>query len=260
MKLLTFLNVAACAIVLGAMACSSDANSGGGSGGGGGSAGAGMAGSAMAGSGMGGSGMGGSAPGMCPGSGAGITMLPSCSSPATATVEVPKGCLPTIDGVIHADEWNDGACFQAGDQTMYVKYAGDSLYMATSVKPTCGCGMPFYFDPNGQGGLDGDEFAISVFDDPFMSDGDRTDFKILGGMLQTGMAPAGIVTKCPMMVPSYEWKIPLSALGVVPGTAHAARFAFVHAQAHWPASLTMNSGRVADDPTTWGKLESSSWK
>ncbi len=146
---------------------------------------------------------------------------------------------------------------------VYVKYAGDSFYMATIGNPTCGCGMQFNFIPSGGTTIGADEFTIAVADDPFQTDGDRANLKISGGSFQTGAtAPSGIVTACPggqpMPVP-FEWKIPLSALGVTPGASHAFRMAIVHAAAKWPSGLTLNASQVPADATTWGTLSSASW-
>src|SRR5262249_26731811 len=70
-----------------------------------------------------------------------------CQGTAMQQNNVVHGCAPTVDGTLHLDEWQDAACFMAGGQDMavYMKYAGDSVYMATIGNPTCGCGMPFYF-------------------------------------------------------------------------------------------------------------------
>jgi hypothetical protein len=145
---------------------------------------------------------------------------------------------------------------------VYVKYAGDSFYMATIGNPTCGCGMQFNFLPSGGATIGADEFSISVFDDPFQKDGDRSDLKIAGGAFAKGTAPAGIVTACPGGQPSpvpYEWKIPLTALGVTPGASHAFRMSIVHAGAKWPSGLTLNASQVPADASTWGTLSSGTW-
>ncbi len=202
----------------------------------------------------------------CPGTGATL-MVGSCQAGAIKSGDVPVGCAPSVDGTLHLDEWQDAACFTvtgtgaaSPDMAVYVKYAGDSVYMATIGVPTCGCAMPFVFDPDGNTGLDGDEYAVSVFDDPFMTNGDRADFVIQGGMFVSGMAPAGIVTMCPGNMPNpivYEWKLPFTALGITPGSPHTYRMAIVHAMAKWPDTLTLNASGVPDDPSTWGPLSSS---
>src|SRR5437762_3559360 len=89
---------------------------------------------------------------------------------ALAILALPAGCIPNVDGKLHDAEWADGACFLASGDTLYVKYAGDAVYLAESGVPTCGCGMPFEFDPDDSGDLSGNEFAVSVFDDPFGTD------------------------------------------------------------------------------------------
>ena len=50
--------------------------------------------------------------------------------------------------------------------------------------------MPFFFDPTPTGAFGGDEFAISVFDDPFDVKGDRAEFQVQGGAFKPGAAPA----------------------------------------------------------------------
>jgi hypothetical protein len=76
-----------------------------------------------------------------------------------------------------------------------------------------------------------------------------------------GTAPAGIVTKCPGMMPTpiaYEWQIPFSALKIAAGSPHTFRMAIVHAQAHWPDGLAVPAGGgLSVDPSTWGTLTSS---
>jgi hypothetical protein len=184
-----------------------------------------------------------------------------CQAAAMQNGDVPKGCAPSVDGALHLDEWQDSACFVAGggDMTVYVKYAGDSFYMATIGNPTCGCTMDFAFDPDGATTLDGDEFVVKVFDDPFGTDGDRSDWAIQGGSYVAKAAPAGIVTACPGNTPTpigYEWKVPLADLAVQPGASHTFRLALVHAQAKWPSALTLNGSSVPNDPSSWGTLSS----
>jgi len=201
---------------------------------------------------------GGGAPAACDGSGAEITELPACAANTATPVNVEQGCEPGVDGTLHADEWSDGTCFLAGDMTIVAKYGVDTLYLAASGVPSCGCPMGFYFDPDGAGET-GDEFAIALFDDPFNTDGDRGDFVFQGGAWVSGDAPAGIVTKTPGDQPSpvrYEIEIPYSALGLTAGTAHDVGFALVHASASWPAGLSIADG-APDDISTFGKLHGS---
>jgi hypothetical protein len=175
--------------------------------------------------------------------------------------------VPAIDGALHAAEWSDGVCVSSAtsDMTMRFKYAGDSLYIAQAGNPTCGCPMPFEFDPNGNTMADGDEFAISVFDDPFATNGDRADLLLKNGKFVMGMVPAGIEVMCPPNQPTpirYEWKIPLAALGISPGTPHTFRFAHVHASAHWPSGVVIDPASNASiDTASWGTVSSSTnWK
>jgi hypothetical protein len=102
-----------------------------------------------------------------------------------------------------------------------------------------------------------------VADDPFGTNGDRSDFTPQAGQWSQGTAPPGIVTACPGNMPTpdrFEWKIPFAALGIAPGAAHTFRFAFVHAGAKWPAALA-TSGNFSTDPSTWGQVSSAtSWQ
>ncbi len=191
-----------------------------------------------------------------------LDMLATCTAADTATLDVHAGCEPTVDGHLHAAEWDDATCFtvDGGDMTATIKYAGDFLYLATSGQPTCGCGMPFAFDPDGSGASDDDEFALSVFDDPFNVNGDRVEFRLTGGTWAAGAAPAGIDVLCPEPQATpirYEWKIPLATLGISPGQPHTFRLAVIHADAHWPTGLAVDAG-FSTDVTTWGELSSSS--
>jgi hypothetical protein len=123
--------------------------------------------------------------------------------------------------------------------------------------------MPFYFDPDGATTLDGDEFFVSVFDDPFATNGDRTDWVVQSGTFVQGAARPGIVTMCAGNQPTpiaYEWKIPLSVLKITPGAAHTYRAAIVHNHAAWPSTLTQTlqgAYMFATDPSTWGTFTSS---
>lgn len=206
------------------------------------------------------------APTACASTGATLGVA-KCEAPDLAGGDVPTGCTPTVDGALHASEWADAACFTVGadDMRVYVKASGDAFYMATIGNPTCGCGMQFNFLPSAGTTIGADEFTIAVVDDPFETNGDRANLQIAGGKYVTGATPPpGIVTACPggqpMPVP-YEWKIPLAALAITPGTAHDFRLAIVHAGASWPSGLTTNANHVPDDPSTWGTLTSSKrWK
>ncbi len=206
----------------------------------------------------------------CLGGGAEITQVPACATAGmNSTVDVPSGCAPTVDGALHMNEWSDGACFVAGHPdgalTIRMKYAGDSFYMAVSGSPTCGCGMPFHFDPDGGTTLDGDEFIISLADDPITTNGDRADLIARNGAFTLGAAPAGILTAGPPNMPSpvrSEWRIPLSVLGITPGHPHTFRFGVNHNGQMWPGTLRLDQmGQFSTKPDTWGQVSSStSWK
>ena len=193
-----------------------------------------------------------------------IARLPACSAAATAQVQLAAGCTPTVDGTLHQEEWSDATCFSigTGGDVVYAKYAGDAVYLAFSATPACGCGMAFAFDPDGGTTLDGDEFAVDVFDDPFSTTGDRGDAVVSGGTWTMGTAPSGIVTACPGNQPSpvnYEFKVPFAALGLTAGSAHTFRFAVNHPNGgSWPAGLTEASGStLPDNPSNWGQVSSS---
>jgi hypothetical protein len=107
----------------------------------------------------------------------------------------------------------------------------------------------------------GDEFGIGVFDDPFVTDGDRSDHVLTSGVWGTGTVPEGIVTRCPGGQPSpirYEWQVPLSALGITPGGAHTFGFAIAHpGAAHWPTGVTtVDAMEYPTDPAQWSAISS----
>jgi hypothetical protein len=194
-----------------------------------------------------------------------IPRLPTCSNPDAKGLTVKAGCTPTVDGTLHQEEWADATCFNigTGGDVMYAKYSASAVYLAFSATPACGCGMAFAFDPGNGATLDGDEFVVDVFDDPFSANGDRGDFVVQGGAWTMGTAPAGIVTMCPGNQPSpinYEFKVPYSALGITAGTAHTFRFAVNHPNGgSWPTGVTFVSGQtLPDNPSNWGQLTSSS--
>jgi hypothetical protein len=196
-----------------------------------------------------------------------LARLPACGASATASLEIPAGCAPAIDGTLHQEEWADATCFTlgGGGDTVYAKYAAGSVYLAFSATPACGCGMSFVFDPDGGTSLDGDEFALALFDDPFGTDGDRVDSVVSGGAWVSGHAPAGIVTRCPGSQPSpinYEIVVPFAALGITPGTPHTFKLAVDHPNAgFWPAAATYPTGsNLPLQPSNWGQLSSASWR
>ncbi len=205
-------------------------------------------------------GTGGPSP-TCADTGAAITALPACASAASKAITVPKGCEPAIDGVLHDAEWSDGACFNvaAGDLVVTMKYASDALYLGMSGPPTCGCGMGFYFSPEA-----GKNFVISLFDDPFGTDGDRSDFTLDATGLVADKVDKTIVIHGPGNQPmpvSYEWKIPYVKLGIQKGGADSFKMAIVHSSASWPEGLAQMNGKVtyASDEPTWAVISAPSW-
>jgi hypothetical protein len=197
-----------------------------------------------------------------------IARLPACSAGGTSNINVVAGCAPNVDGTLHMEEWSDATCFDigTGGDVVYAKYAGDAVYLAFSATPACGCGMSFAFDPSGGTTLATGDFVINVFDDPFMTNGDRGDYVVSGSMWTMGTAPTGIVTACPGNQPNpinYEFKLPFSALGITAGTAHTFRFAVDHPNGgSWPPGLTEPAGStLPNNPANWGQLSSSSnWR
>jgi hypothetical protein len=190
-----------------------------------------------------------------------VTALPACTAAATKAVTVPKGCEPAVDGVLHDDEWGDGSCFNvaAGDLVVTMKYANDSLYVAMSGPPTCGCGMGFYFSPE-----NGKNFVVSVFDDPFATDGDRSDFTLDDTGLKAKAIDMDIKVRGPGNMPTpvrYEWQIPYATLGIQKGGADSFKMAVVHSAATWPEGLAQMNGKVtyASDSPTWAVISAPTW-
>jgi hypothetical protein len=198
---------------------------------------------------------------MCAGAGMAITALPACASAPALAITVPKGCEPAIDGVLYDDEWTDGACFNvaAGDLVVTMKYANDALYMAVSGPPTCGCGIGFYFSPE-----NGKNFVVSLADDPFGTDGDRSDLVLDATGLKPGTVDKSIIVHGPGNQPvpvSFEWKIPYAALGIQKGGADSFKMAITHSSATWPEGLAQMNGKVtyADDSPTWAVISAPTW-
>jgi hypothetical protein len=196
----------------------------------------------------------------CASGGTALTMLPACTNAATSSIVVPSGCTPTIDGTLHAEEWSDGVCFDAGGDTVVMKHDATQVYLAFSATPSCGCPMNFMFDPDGTG-TSGDEFSLNLFDDPFQTDGDRSDWTLSGTTWSSGTAPAGIVTRCPGGQPSpinYEISLPYAALGITAGGTHTFRLAIQHVLAGWPAAVAGGSSQ-STDPSMWGTISATTW-
>ncbi|MBS2030194.1 MAG: hypothetical protein JST54_19985 [Deltaproteobacteria bacterium] len=196
-----------------------------------------------------------------------ITQLPGCGT-SSDTIDVHAGCQPNVDGALHMEEWQDGACLTSanGDMTVYVKYAGETLYLAAATIPSCNCPMVFAFDPDGAATLDGDEFEIHLFDDPFSGSGDRFDSIYRQGAWTGGSAPSDITTVCPTPAPrapnsiTYEWAIPFSALGITPGSPHAFKLAIDHKGKDWPSTLAPDSLGNLDVSQGGTLMSSTNWQ
>ena len=99
-----------------------------------------------------------------------------------------------------------------------------------------------------------------------MTDGDRSDFVLTGTGLTMVAEDPSIVTACPGNMPDpirYEWRIPLTRLGIVPGAKGQFQMAITHAGTDWPTGLAvdpaMHAVYQASEPT-WGTLLSSTWQ
>jgi hypothetical protein len=194
--------------------------------------------------------------------GATTTTLPACAAPGATSINVPSGCAPTVDGTYQSGEWGDAACITVGQDPVYVKYAGSVVYLAWPMKPTCGCPAHLAFNANGATSLDGHQFDLGIFDDPFTATGDANEFMSTTGSWNTTARPvaAGITIANPPMTPNYELAIPFSQLGITAGQNQSVGFAVTHSMAVWPAGLTATSN-LPSDPSKWGKLTSSaSWQ
>jgi hypothetical protein len=178
-------------------------------------------------------------------------------------VNVPAGCPPTVDGVYHAGEWGDAACFTVGNDPVYVKYADGTLYLAWPMTPTCGCPAEIAFNADGAMTLDGHQIDLGIFDDPGSATGDASEFTSqASGWTQAASIAQGIVIANPPNMPSlvtYELAIPLSLLGVTVGHAGSIGLGVSHTMSGvWPAGLTVPSGMLQPaTPSDWGKLTSS---
>jgi hypothetical protein len=211
---------------------------------------------------------GGASAGTTGGAGVSCTLgasiaLPACSSSPNATLEVPAGCKPTVDGTYQAGEWTDAACVTIGSDPVYVKYSGSTVYFAWSMTPSCGCTAQMVFNPNGSTTLDGTQFDLGIFDDPFGSDGDANQIDSTNGDWGTpGSVSPGILIRNPPNGPAtvtYELAVPFSKLGLTAGKQRSIGFGLYHTDnGQWPAGLTIpDQGSYPSDPTQWGQLTSS---
>lgn len=196
--------------------------------------------------------------------GAVLTKLPACTGAAASTANIAAGCTPTIDGAYHDGEWSDATCVTIGNDPVYVKYSGTTLYVAWSMTPVCGCPAQMAFNPEGTGAtLDGKQFGLGIFDDPAANGGDSFDFTSQGGTWTTGTTvPAGIKIGNPAGSGSntvtYEVAIPFAQIGLVAGQTTPLGFTLSHNMSGaWPASNTPGT----TPSSTWGTLTSSAdWK
>ncbi len=250
-----------------ASACGSSSSGGGSGSSGATSSGATSSGATSGGSGSSGSSSGGQTEGGSPSGpcsvGATLTTLPACPAPAATSINVPSGCVPTVDGTYHSGEWGDAACITVGQDPVYVKYAGSTLYLAWSMKPTCGCPAQLAFNTDGATSLDSHQIDLAILDDPFGATGDATEFTSEGGAwTMSASVAAGIVIANPPNQPTpvtYELAIPFSQLGLTTGQGQSVGFGVSHPMGGvWPTGLTvlMTTGQPAT-PGEWGKLTSS---
>jgi hypothetical protein len=206
---------------------------------------------------------GGSHQGPCS-MGATLTTLPACTALAATSINLPSGCAPTVDGTYQSGEWGDAACITVGQDPVYVKYAGSTLYLAWPMKPTCGCPAHLVFNTDGATTLDGHQIDLAIFDDPFGATGDANEFMSNAGGWTNGTPVAGGITiSNPPKMPNYELAIPFSQLGVTAGKNQSVGFAVSHTMGGvWPTGLAvLMSTSQPSNPGDWGKLVSSaSWQ
>lgn len=195
-----------------------------------------------------------------------ITALPPCATKSSmTTVDVKRGCTPTIDGALHAEEWQDAVCFSSVfmdgsvDEVFYMKYAGDKLYFASSGPVQPGGIMHYVFDPTASDGFNDQQFGAGLFDNPFGDGGDGGTYGLSGGKIK-GPGPSGIEIHNPPNQPDpirFEWSIPLSALGIAPGSSHTFSLGYVNegtpqGESRWPEKFD------ATKPSSWGRVSSTS--
>jgi hypothetical protein len=152
-----------------------------------------------------------------------------------------------------------------GSDSVYVKYAASTLYLAWPMHPSCGCPAQVAFNTTAATTLDGHQFDLGIFDDPFNAMGDATEFTSqAGGWTQAPAIAAGIVIANPPNQPTpvtYELAIPFSQLGLTPDTPQTIGLGINHsANGVWPAGLTTPTGMILPgNPADWGKLTSSTF-
>lgn len=190
--------------------------------------------------------------------------LPACAAPATTSLDVPSGCAPAVDGAYHEGEWSDAKCITVGTDPVYVKFSGEALYLAWPMTPTCGCPAQLAFNVDGAQTLDGKQFDLGIFDDPFGTMGDATESTSkAGGWTESASVDPGIVIADSPSAVTYELSIPFATLGISPGQAHTVGFAVTHSNGGaWPSGLTVPTGTgQPSTPSDWGKLSSSAdWR
>jgi hypothetical protein len=192
-----------------------------------------------------------------------VVTLPACADPAATSIDVPAGCVPTVDGAYHQGEWDGAACITVGGDPVYVKFANDTLYLAWSMKPTCGCPAQLVFNTDGAQTLDGKQLDLGIFDDPFGAAGDASEFtSAAGGWVMSASVATGIVIANPPNAPplvTYELSIPFATLGISAGQAHSVGFGVNHPMSGvWPSGLTVPMDMYQPTtPSDWGQLSSS---
>ena len=191
------------------------------------------------------------------------TTLPACTKPVTSSIEVPSGCAPTVDGVYHEGEWSDATCVLVGSDPVYLKFSGETLYLAWPMTPTCGCPAQLAFNTDAAQTLDGKQFDLGIFDDPGSATGDSSEYLSTGGAwVASSSVASGIVIANPPNSPplvTYELAVPFSSLGITAGQAKTVGFAVNHPMSGlWPSGLTVPTGMYQPaTPSNWGKLTSS---
>jgi len=254
-------------LVVLACSCSSSGSEPGAGGAGGGNGGNGGSKSSSGGAGMGGSSGGTSGASNTSCTEGSATTLPKCTTTLGASINVPAGCRPTVDGAYHAGEWGDAACLSAGNDPVYLKYAGDTLYLAWSMTPTCGCGAQLAFSKDSAQTLDGSQFDLALLDDPFGSSGDASELiSKSGGWGSQGAVASGIVIANPPNQPSpvtYELAIPFAQLGITAGQAKTVGMAIHHSSDKVPSGLTFDATvpSLPANPASWlGLTSSANWR
>ena len=186
---------------------------------------------------------------------------PHNSAAETTWVDVPCGSRPTCDGVMQPGEWSDAAFITPHTtslcDTIWFKYHLDTLYAGfKGADSFSGNQQQLYFDPN----LDrasmpqADDYRLRVFIYGGVEEGVGNGSGWVGSTV-SGWSYAQSATPDNWFT---EWRLALSKLGIVPGTADSVGMAaLVYSFAPGAGGNSWPSTFFWENPGSWGLMKSS---